>query len=137
MNPLNYATLEACRRLQAAGIVLEFEYCWYPDANSKTGWSLNRCFGKLPSPDCVPAYQMAEVWRELPDGTDLTKDTKFTYGLVCMGKMRGGDCDTKNENPTDALIDLLIFVRANPGQSYGERIKGGREIPEDILNGID
>ena len=70
MNPDNHGTPKASKRLVDAGIVLEFEYCWFPDVNSKTGWSLNRCFGKLPSSDCIPATSMAEVYRLLP--LDLT-----------------------------------------------------------------
>lgn len=110
MNPLSYASFEASKRLYEAGIVLETEVCWAPNLFSY-GFSLRRFGGRLPTKECIPAPCMAEVWRELPSGTDLTKDSTFTYGLVCMGKMQGGDYDTKNTNPTDALIDLLIWVR--------------------------
>jgi hypothetical protein len=115
LEPLNYGSLEACQRLVKAGIVLEFEYCWFPDVNSKTGWSLNRCFGNLPSPDCVPAHQMAEVWRKLPWFIDFRKEDAEFLGLYKHGEETGcgyGDLTAMciSTNPTDAMINLLIWV---------------------------
>ena len=35
MNPDNHGTPKASKRLVDAGIVLEFEYCWFPDVKLK------------------------------------------------------------------------------------------------------
>jgi len=116
MNEANYASLEASKRLVDNGIVLETEVAWFPMPN---GWEL------LP-PDVfkhtscsVPAPSMAEVWRELPETID-------EYDLTCEKIFNGGiqagytTCDVSGlrwrvllnaANPTDALIDLLIWVK--------------------------
>jgi hypothetical protein len=64
----------------------------------------------------VPAPSMAEAWRELPDFIDTiefgrctplihrySKNTIAGYGVMQLGR-------TENVNPTDALIDLLIWL---------------------------
>ena len=91
MNELNYASFEASKRLVEAGIILEAEYCWY-------------ITGKMPKPS------MAEVWRELPDGICIEKHIAFTQANYPTGELYTNKifCNT---NPTDALIDLLIWVR--------------------------
>jgi hypothetical protein len=111
MNPLNYASLEASKRLAEAGIVLETEVAWFPMPN---GWEL------LP-PDVfkhtscsVPAPSMAEVWRELPEWSYFTKYNghyqAWSEWTTFVG--HGNSYPVKeNTNPTDALIDLLIWVR--------------------------
>lgn len=114
MNPLNYATLEASKRLVDAGIVLETEQHHHEIVE----WEGKQV--KL----TIPAPSMAEVWRELPEG--FWYENKWTW--ICVTKSRkDGDttycayympddkavCGSKrrNTNPTDALIDLLIWVR--------------------------
>lgn len=114
MNPLNYASLEASKRLQEAGIVLETEKYWYQDAH---GWYL----GLMPTvkgqhtPVHIPALSMAEAWREFGDDVYITRHwdrerriykTRATLTML----MSPAYTDT---NPTDALIDLLIWVRKN------------------------
>ena len=68
MNPLNYATLEASKRLVDAGIVLETEKVHFQIGDV---WFLRdrMCAGSnlIPSKICIPAPSMAEVWRELPE----------------------------------------------------------------------
>ena len=104
MNELNYATLPACQRLQAAGIVLETDCFWtlfFPGE-----WRLDSVnYGK----DSIPAPSMAEVWRDLPEGADLSKGKELTYGLICRGRHLAG-CESKNINPTDTLIYLRIWL---------------------------
>jgi len=122
MNPLNYASLEASKRLIDAGIVLETEAYWrpyeYPDRRE---WNLY--FRGMNHVEQVPAPSMAEVWRELP-GTFRTKEKglyelqmdkniNFTHAFyvdyetgINLPFNRKG-----SPNPTDALIDLLIWVR--------------------------
>ena len=115
MNPLNYATLEASKRLQAAVIVLETEAVWWE--RHENHWILRPLLlcGELMVLDdkCVPAPSMAEVWRELPEGSDTYKkdmgmSAHFWNGEVCSKSFF-------STNPTDALIDLLIWVRGQKG----------------------
>jgi hypothetical protein len=120
MNPLNYASLEASKRLYEAGIVLEtdmvFEkHTWLCSQGSASKWVLIlRSFAGRES-KILPAPSMAEVWRELPE---TTEHDGITY-YIAMEKEDGGitecwvrdDIVFSNTNPTDALIDLLIWVR--------------------------
>lgn len=100
MNPLNYGTLPACQRLQKAGIVLETEVIWY--RRQDTG-EIELCLTpRNPTKIVCPAPSMAEVWRELPDGTEI-----FKQGEENIGWFRNGR--TIDANPTDTLIDLLIW----------------------------
>ena len=112
MNTQNYASLEASKRLHDAGIVLKTEAYWIRVANSPMMLVDNR----HGADEYYPAPSMAEVWRELPWVTD-------NYGLISMNKAdnvtycgyRKGlairEPKFESNNPTDALIDLLIFVR--------------------------
>jgi hypothetical protein len=120
MNPLNYATLEASQRLHAKGIVLETEKCWIQMASGKYSLvNTRKPTQKWFRHEDVPAPSMAEVWRELPgeiglnytlDVTKIGKETQALYSKIdgfdnyCT---KGSSCNT---NPTDALIDLLIWV---------------------------
>jgi hypothetical protein len=72
---------------------------------------INGCYEKA-----IPAPSMAEVWRELPERYE-------GYGLTVVkerdGTLVGYNIDkswfyyVRDTNPTDALIDLLIFVKEN------------------------
>jgi hypothetical protein len=125
MNPLNYASLEASKRLVEAGIVLETEAVWHLQGDNETyflqaqGSSAELCvrWGDFPAPS------MTEVWRELPDHidqADLLLD-KSSGGDTYAGYVTPADVEDGKEekevhglldiNPTDALIDLLIWVR--------------------------
>jgi hypothetical protein len=130
MNPLNYATFEASKRLVDAGIVLETEAVWMSeelppfDGSTKTIilWKLYNKkevirynFGKVPT-GMLPAPSMAEVWRELPDHLDSPLAdlvvTKDSLGVTtCFYKVGH---EFESINPADALIDLLIFTRRKP-----------------------
>ena len=108
MNTQNYASLEACQRLVDAGVVLETDAIWSLFYN---GWRLVLRTELHPLVEDYPAPSMAEVWRELPEQHDdeylrLFKDEGKTFCGYGEYADRWG-----NENPTDALIDLLIFVR--------------------------
>jgi len=106
MNNLNYASREASQRLVDVGIVLDTDYMWFEHENKD--WI-------LVSSDCVsikafkdghtyPAPSMAEVWRELPYGSWTHKSSdkyEAWFDQKCF----------QSTNPTDALIDLLIWVR--------------------------
>ena len=123
MNPLNYASLEASKRLVDNGIVLETEAGWYkifrPGCHSFDMVLSMRSGNEKFYGDNYPAPSMAEVWRELPETID-------EYDLTCEKIFNGGmqagytTYDVSGlrwkvllnaANPTDAMIDLLIWVR--------------------------
>ena len=106
MNTKNYASLEASKRLFDAGIVLETEFCW---ARDDKGWYF-RSYENYEREvlESVSAPSMTEVLEELPNNTAFLKN-KVYYASV-----GGSDNEYKEfvgANPTDALINLLIFVR--------------------------
>lgn len=116
MNPNNYGTLPACQRLAEAGIVLETEKVWHLQGDNETyflqdqGSSAELCvrWGDYPAPS------LAEVWRELPPGTELRKAHSFTEAFSFADTENADSiyppCNSP-DNPTDALIDLLIWLR--------------------------
>jgi hypothetical protein len=122
MNPNNYGTREAAQRLHDSGIVLETELIWhreFPDGD--IGLELRGHYYQYH--EYYPAPSMAEVWRELPQSIIYAKDYYYftmvssSYG----GPQRFGYASLrkivwckyyKNTNPTDALIDLLIWLKA-------------------------
>ncbi len=114
MNELNYASLEASKKLVDNGIVLETEMYWGCQTGTGTPiWKLQlknchfiHCEGE-DYPE-YPAPCFTEVWRELPEETvckkqyDVTKCTNVsTYDLKVFF----------NSNPTDALIELFIWLK--------------------------
>lgn len=130
MNPLNYASLEASKRLAEAGIVLETEALWvkwYFDSSTNMNyhpyeWRL--MYRGLTQDDLksIPAPSMSEVWRELPEtALQPCRDTTTGYCHEYLSLQKDGDLTVagygeyseigRNSNPTDALIDLLIRVR--------------------------
>ena len=123
MNPLNYASLEASKRLVEAGIVLETEAGWYkifrPGCHSFDMVLSMRSGNEKFYGDNYPAPSMAEVWRELPetiDEYDLTCEKIFNGGMQAgyttydVSGLRW-KVSLNAANPTDAMIDLLIWVR--------------------------
>lgn len=117
MNQLNYGSLEACKRLVDAGIVLETEVYWVQAAIG--GWFLqpkNLMETKYRFNKYIPAPSMVEIWRELPD--IINDNYELALYKLITGSQAGyimGSIIFKpfifNTNPTDALIDLLIWVR--------------------------
>ena len=126
MNTQNYASLEACQRLVDAGIVLETDFYW-ATYGEKACRSLRDAGKLVPKPYLVssqslpaviiknptnsgyyPAASSAELWRELPDSTCVNKDGDHTK---CWIDSKTSLKVFQSTNPTDALIDLLIFVR--------------------------
>jgi hypothetical protein len=105
MNPNNYASLEASKRLVEAGIVLETEALWFLGTSDE--WHLADKWLCNHAPQAVPAPSMAEVWMELPEGIYIYKGLKFSEAY-----RKFGDPNSHiSINPTDALIDLLIWLR--------------------------
>jgi hypothetical protein len=120
MSEQNYASLEASKRLVAAGIVLETEAGWRKKRD-KTGYYLSRKALYHRTSD-APAPSMAEVWRELPEtALQPCRDTTTGYCHEYLSLQKDGDLTVagygeyseigRNSNPTDALIDLLIWVK--------------------------
>ena len=123
MNLNNYASLEASNRLVKAGIVLVTEAGWWR-RNSWQRWSLG--YRGLVEDDprniiIIPAPGMAEVWRELPATVPdrglyvPMKLRKAGDGKTWGSHFRDGsqiiDSIKADINPTDALINLLIWLR--------------------------
>ena len=112
MNPLNYASLEASQRLVEAGIVMETEHYWmhYIKESYLTHFHCEKTeypFFKTPAPS------MAEVWRELPEGTTLQK---WALGYQAWIAPDYEKYHSQNTNPTDALIDLLVWIKGHKGE---------------------
>lgn len=119
MNEANYASLEASKRLVDKGIVLETEAVWRKKRD-KTGYYLSRKALYHRTSD-IPAPSMAEVWRELP----ATIPDRGLYAPMKLRKAGDGktwvsyfrvgsqiiDSIKADINPTDALINLLIWQR--------------------------
>lgn len=128
MNELNYGSLPACKALHEAGIVVETEKFWFCSAPPYCDehWFIadadkGHGYKKYPAPS------MAEVWRELPcyrnvNGffqpflvrvTDDSEPTIYSvfYSQEDERPVRPVPAVYQSTNPTDALIDLLIWVR--------------------------
>jgi hypothetical protein len=106
MNELNYASLEASQRLSKAGIVLKTEMAWGQDKNDPPGvlilWEFNGVY---------PAPSIAEVWRELPFQSYIKMlDEGSSLAWIFDEERKFESPEIWNTNPTDALIDLLIWV---------------------------
>ena len=113
MNELNYASLEASKKLVDNGIVLdEVDFMWFE--RETEDWILipsdSVSIKAFQDGHAYPAPCFTEVWRELPEGTvckkqpdGITKaytDEPFSNLKVMF-----------NTNPTDALIELLIWAK--------------------------
>ena len=116
MNELNYASLEASKKLHDAGIILETDAVW----EGKEGQT--RLNLKANCPDGFPAPSMAEVWRELPETMRMScRDTTSGHCNEDLRLLKDGNFLVagygeyseigRSENPTDALIDLLMWVK--------------------------
>jgi hypothetical protein len=122
MNPNNYASLEASKRLVEAGIVLETEAGWYkiyrPGCHSFDMVLSLRSGNEKFYGDNFPAPSMAEVWRELPEEyyKDATDPIRYKVLMSNQVGYHSGGKDAGiwfhiESNPADAIISLLIRVR--------------------------
>jgi hypothetical protein len=122
LNPNNVGTREACQRLTAAGIVLETEADWR-HVEGGSWYLLPRDAVKSDGFDTIiPAPCFTDVWRELPEEYENKNGTLFHLALEKQRGMTDANYVSRrgvwakinnpmNANPTDALIDLLIWVR--------------------------
>ena len=74
MNELNYASLEASKKLHEAGIVLETDALW---SLFLDGFHLIMKTELHPLVENYPAPSMAEVLRELPNNTAILKNRVY------------------------------------------------------------
>lgn len=112
MNELNYASLEASKKLVDNWIALETDFVWRLGADGwkllNKDWVTNMMSNTYES---YPAPCFTEVWRELPEQYDgeylrVIKDDGKTF--CDYGEYADRYC---NINPTDALIDLLVWLK--------------------------
>jgi len=112
MNQLNYATLEASKRLHNAGIVLETDAHWRRISNYPLDkWGLVGDWRSSGVLEVIPAPSMTEVWRELPENSMVHKITKTMYQAYILNDYGQAMMAFMHSNPTDALIDLLISIK--------------------------
>ncbi len=104
MNNLNYASFKASKKLHDAGIILETDFIYNSDGKLLYSPLVERRDGDIPAPS------MAEVWRELPDGKELAENKGCTYASIEYGEGKYKEFSSM-DNPTDSLIDLLIWVK--------------------------
>ena len=130
MNELNYASLEASKKLADNGIVLETDFVWRLGADGwkllNKDWVTNMMSNTYES---YPAPCFADVWRELPDinqGARIYLTKTGNQRLACLPESRSGAVTQvgygwpympsssvvgQNISPTDALIELLVWLR--------------------------
>ncbi len=121
LNPLNHCTQPAAQRLVDKGIVLETEAVWASNGLDCCLIEKDRVMSCFPT---IPAPSMAEVLRELPDeyvyhdeGKDIYDHSRpilkkcKDYYVAGYPSEHYGFKMFDNVNPTDALIDLLIFTK--------------------------
>ena len=121
MNELNYASLEASKRLVEAGILErciqvgdrvqhitgDKGFVIYFESTVTVITDNGKSFRCDPRTLTI-LYSMAEVWRELPMGTILVKEP---HCISCVHYFNTPESKRLSTNPTDALIDLLIWVK--------------------------
>lgn len=102
MNELNYASLEASKKLHEAGIAMRTDYYWA--SIDMKNWSLCVIPHKVGFKE-YPAPSVTELLREMPTETSVEK-TDDGY-IVPAWKWNRYYC---NENPADALIELYMWL---------------------------
>ena len=112
MNPDNCASLEASKRLVEAGITPTTEAVWASKEGCPYSLVYTTDVGKIGGLYIIPAPSMAEVWRELPYNSALSMaDDGESWVHVGDDPRKNLESIHRSFNPTDALIDLLIWVR--------------------------
>jgi len=98
-----------------AGIVLKTEFWWNQKENGEYYLiSYEHCHRNdgLLILQAIPAPSMAEVWRELPEGIIIRKLAIQMWVWIDTNE----DSVQHNTNPTDALINLLIWIKVHKGE---------------------
>jgi hypothetical protein len=112
MNELNTASIEASKKLYEAGIVLETDCIW---CQYIEGFRLIAVTELHPLVEVIPAPCFTDVWKELPwyvlrDDVNCQLQIE-KYNTFTSAYYDGTGQNYTSENPTDALIDLLIWVK--------------------------
>ena len=117
MNELNYASVGASKKLVNNGIVLEAESVWGKLDTGDYGLFYSWQYA---NDDFIPAPCFTDVWRELPAkiGADHILEIYKEYGFT-KAQYWGLDLYGYSKNPTDALIDLLVWLK---GEGKNEKI---------------
>ncbi len=114
MNEQNYCSLSASKKLVEADIILKTDVFWIKVSNNP--WMLSEythgAYGWYPAPS------FAELWRELPEDTRMTKCRKEgsaeVYAEIFVESWDDYGYQPslqENINPADAAAELLIWVR--------------------------
>lgn len=118
MNHKNYCTLEYAQKLVDAGIVLKTDAAWKWLSRDKIYLLCHK--DTIVNHDYIPAPQFQDVWDELPDLLTINKRifarTMSTIdGIHYISYHSGNDwiSTQKSDNPTNAAIDLLLWVKEN------------------------
>lgn len=114
MSELDHASLEASKKLVENGIFLKTDF-FYVNTFSDMGW-IFRAKGEFnDEDDFIPAPCFTDVWRELPFQSYIKKlDDGSTLVWICDDDADGKYIESNmiaNTNPTDALIDLLVWLK--------------------------
>ena len=125
MDELNYASLSASKKLVENGIVLETDAVWGKLDTCDYGLFYSWQYA---NDDCIPAPCFTDVWKELPEEYDTetrhlelqvdkikrVDEVIVTSANYIYNDTENGCCVYKffaKENPTDALIDLLVWLK--------------------------
>jgi len=128
MNPDNYGTLSACQKLVEAGVVMETEAYWvYVGSGYGNDWKWSLSYSNKVdylSPDTYqikksyPAVSFAEMWREMPEWTHISKGKDNDYHCWVNGDKVETIFST---NPTDSLIHLRIWLEGRRKSGISNR----------------
>jgi hypothetical protein len=116
MDKRNVGSLEACKRLKAAEIVVETE-AYHEEWMTEKWRIVHKAYTYVDMRHAIPAPSMAEVWRLLPEELSVRACTYSLRIYRYKGRSHAGyqfyeDIEVMKDstNPTDSLIDLLIWI---------------------------
>jgi hypothetical protein len=121
MNPLNYTSLEASKKLVENGVRLKTDFYWYKPEFCNYWRIVSRDIippHQIANRDmCYPAPSMSELWRELPEWTEdedgwleITKDKgNISAGYRSLSSQ--SNPFFQSNNPADALAELLTWLK--------------------------
>lgn len=103
-------SLDLAKKLKELGVKQESEFCYFQNdwgcEHGEYKWDLNRCYGKLPSEDCVSAFTVAELGEMLPN-------THFNFyknadGYLFSHSIKGASVTDPSE--ANARAKMLIHL---------------------------
>lgn len=120
MNELDYASFEASKKLYDAGIILEtkkyFKVVYTKDSDffylqKNNGTDAANVPVKMEHIFKIPAPCFTEVWRELPEQTYIKQLCNISMVWLCDEDKGIESPFFECQNPTDALIELKIWLK--------------------------